>query len=140
LVVLDVDHFKRVNDTYGHQAGDEVLRHVGEALGHVGRDTDLVARYGGEEFAVILPDTGLAEAVNVAERLRAAVAAFPGLVPVTASAGVAVLPGNANEAAELVQAADEALYEAKRSGRDRTCKSRRRRRRKPPVPLMVAGL
>jgi two-component system, cell cycle response regulator len=138
LVVLDVDHFKRVNDTYGHQSGDEVLRHVGEALGHVGRETDLVARYGGEEFAVILPDTGLAEATKVAERLRAAVAAFPGLVPVTASAGVAVLPGNANEAAELIQAADEALYESKRTGRDRTTRSRRRRRRSPEIAVSPA--
>jgi two-component system cell cycle response regulator len=129
LVLLDVDHFKRVNDTYGHQAGDEVLRHVGEALGHVGRETDLVARYGGEEFAVILPDTPVAEAMKVAERLRAAVADFPGLVPVTASAGVAVLPGNANDPPSLVQAADEALYESKRAGRDRTTRSRRRRRK-----------
>ncbi|HEX2700211.1 MAG TPA: GGDEF domain-containing protein [Acidimicrobiales bacterium] len=133
LIVLDVDHFKRVNDTYGHQAGDEVLARVGQALGDAARATDIVARYGGEEFAVILPSSTGADAVRVAERLRAAVGENRGPVAVTVSAGAAVFPVDGSDASALVAAADAALYKAKRQGRDRTVRFRR------PRPLRVAA-
>ena len=125
LVLLDVDHFKRINDTFGHQSGDDVLRNVGAVLA-AGRATDLAARYGGEEFAVLLPACSSADAVAVAERLRAGIAAV-GPPEVTASAGVATLqarPGTkADQGSALVDAADSALYQAKRAGRDRTVRS-----------------
>jgi diguanylate cyclase (GGDEF)-like protein len=133
LIVLDIDHFKKINDTYGHQAGDEVLRHVGHSLRAVGRDVDAVARYGGEEFAIILPSCGASEAVKVSERLRAAVAGGPGPIRVTCSAGVASLPANAGDGTSLVSAADHALYDSKAAGRDRTTRSRRRRRGSAPL-------
>jgi diguanylate cyclase (GGDEF)-like protein len=126
LVVVDVDHFKRVNDTHGHHVGDEVLRHVGKALGGSVRASDLVARFGGEEFVALLPNCGPADACKVAESLRTAVAADGPPVPVTASAGVASYPTQATDGASLFQAADAALYEAKREGRDRTVQAARR--------------
>ena len=119
LVILDVDHFKAINDTYGHQVGDEILQHVGAAIIRAAREADVVARYGGEEFVVLLPDCDADEAVLVAERLRAAIAGgHP--VPVTVSAGVAVAGGPDLDAALLVRNADDALYQSKRDGRDRT--------------------
>lgn len=127
LIVLDVDHFKLVNDRHGHQTGDEVLEEVAWALGQTGRETDIVARYGGEEFAVILPACKAPEAMAVAERLRAAVAGASCPVPVTMSAGVAVFPVDGADASALVRAADTALYKAKRQGRDRTVRYRRPR-------------
>jgi diguanylate cyclase (GGDEF)-like protein len=120
LVMIDIDHFKRLNDEHGHQAGDEVLRNVAAALSCECRDFDTAARYGGEEFAVVLPGCGPDEARLIAERLRQAVAAAPAAVPITASAGVATYPAHAGDADTLVRAADDALYESKRSGRDRT--------------------
>ena len=123
LVMVDIDHFKSLNDTHGHQAGDEVLRNVAAALAIECRDFDTPARYGGEEFAVVLPGCGPDEAFGIAERLRAAVAAAPSVVPITASAGVATFPGQAGDADTLVRAADDALYESKRAGRDRTTSS-----------------
>jgi diguanylate cyclase (GGDEF)-like protein len=120
LVMIDIDHFKRLNDDNGHQAGDEVLRNVAAALSCECRDFDTPARYGGEEFAVVLPGCGPDEALVIAERLRAAVAAAPAVVPITASAGVATYPAHAGDADTLVRAADDALYESKRAGRDRT--------------------
>jgi diguanylate cyclase (GGDEF)-like protein len=120
LVMIDIDHFKRLNDEHGHQAGDEVLRNVAAALSCECRDFDTAARYGGEEFAVVLPGCGPDEARLIAERLRHAVAAAPSTVPITASAGVATYPAHAGDADTLVRAADDALYESKRSGRDRT--------------------
>lgn len=134
LIVLDVDHFKLVNDRHGHQTGDEVLEEVAWALGRAGRETDIVARYGGEEFAVILPACKAPEAMAVAERLRAAVAGAPCPVPVTISAGVAVFPVDGADASALVRSADTALYKAKRQGRDRTVRYRRPR----PRSLSVA--
>ncbi|HUR18396.1 MAG TPA: GGDEF domain-containing protein [Acidimicrobiales bacterium] len=127
LILLDVDHFKAVNDTYGHQAGDEVLRRVGVALADTARGTDVAARYGGEEFAVILPFCSTAEAGAVAERFRAAVAAGAGEIAVTVSAGVATYPRDARDETSLVAAADNALYRAKRTGRDRVVRFRRSR-------------
>jgi diguanylate cyclase (GGDEF)-like protein len=126
LVVVDVDHFKRVNDTHGHHVGDEVLRHVGKALGASVRASDLVARFGGEEFVALLPGCGPADAYKVAENLRTAVAADGPPVPVTASAGVASYPTQATDGTSLFEAADAALYEAKREGRDRTVQAARR--------------
>ncbi|HWG93207.1 MAG TPA: GGDEF domain-containing protein, partial [Mycobacteriales bacterium] len=123
LVMVDIDHFKVLNDTHGHQAGDEVLRNVAAALSCECRDFDTPARYGGEEFAVVLPGCGPEEAVLIAERLRQAVAAAPSVVPITASAGVATYPSHAGDADTLVRAADEALYQSKNSGRDRTTQS-----------------
>jgi diguanylate cyclase (GGDEF)-like protein len=120
LVMIDIDHFKRLNDEHGHQAGDEVLRNVAAALSCECRDFDTAARYGGEEFAVVLPGCGPDEARLIAERLRHAVAAAPSTVPITASAGVATYPAHAGDADTLVRAADDALYESKRGGRDRT--------------------
>lgn len=133
LMMLDVDHFKRFNDQHGHQAGDEVLTLVAKTLRDASRDFDTPARYGGEEFAVILPSCSPKESLPVAERLRALVGKVETLAPVTASAGVATFPNHASDLTSLIKAADEALYESKRAGRDRITRSRRRGRRRAPV-------
>jgi diguanylate cyclase (GGDEF)-like protein len=120
LLLLDVDHFKRYNDTYGHPAGDDVLCTVGRLMRGAVRETDLAARYGGEEFAVLLPDTDAETALLVAERIRAAVAAYPfphADVTVSIGATHGGIAGGTPEA--LVASADGALYAAKRSGRNR---------------------
>ncbi len=119
LLLLDIDHFKRLNDEHGHLLGDEVLRLVGATLRRVCREYDTAARYGGEEFAVILPATGREEAFEVAERLRKAIAEMPTGLGVTASLGVASFPLDAADAEALVRAADDALYSSKRNGRNR---------------------
>lgn len=124
LIMLDLDHFKSINDVHGHPAGDEALRNVAAALTIASRTLDTPARYGGEEFAVILPDCDAGRAVVIADRFRAAVAAAPAAAALTASAGVATFPAQASDAEELVRAADQALLEAKRAGRDRTVSSR----------------
>ncbi len=139
LVVMDLDHFKSVNDTYGHQTGDEVLRQVGAALTATCRAMDLPARYGGEEFVVLLPDCPSHAALEVADRLRRAIREQVTALPVTLSAGVATLPDNAADADRLVAAADSALYEAKGSGRDRTIASSRARPRPTAVRHEGAG-
>lgn len=126
LMMVDVDHFKHFNDTYGHQAGDEVLRQVGAALENGSRDFDTPARYGGEEFAVILPACSSKESLKTGERLRTLVGSVDAVAPVTASAGVATYPVHATDAHDLIKAADEALYESKQAGRDRLTRSRRR--------------
>ncbi|MDP9075449.1 MAG: sensor domain-containing diguanylate cyclase [Actinomycetota bacterium] len=126
LVVLDVDHFKQVNDTLGHPAGDEVLRRVARSLATAAREIDLVARYGGEEFTVILPECSLEDGLRVAERMRSGVSLDAGAAGVTLSAGVACLPDNAIDAAGLIAAADEAMFKSKRAGRDRTTGSNQR--------------
>jgi diguanylate cyclase (GGDEF)-like protein len=120
LLLVDVDHFKLVNDHHGHPMGDEVLRHVGRVLATHGREEDLPARYGGEEFAVILPGCPPEEALGVAERLRAGISGEDAPLRVTASVGAASLHRNAVDAEGLITAADTALYAAKASGRDRT--------------------
>jgi two-component system cell cycle response regulator len=125
LVVLDVDHFKDVNDTLGHQAGDAVLREVGRALSENTKASDLPARYGGDEFVVLLPDCSGPDSYAVAERLRAAVVAGMTTVKVSVSGGTAALPDNAHDGERLVAAADAALYEAKRAGRNRSMRSTR---------------
>jgi diguanylate cyclase (GGDEF)-like protein len=126
LIMLDIDDFKQLNDEHGHLQGDEVLRTVGRVLAEESRGVDEPARYGGEEFAVALPETGLAGAVGLAERIRSRIEAerVPGVngaVPlrVTASVGAASMPANAPNVRDLIAAADAALYEAKRAGKNR---------------------
>jgi diguanylate cyclase (GGDEF)-like protein len=120
VLMVDVDHFKKYNDTFGHLAGDGVLARVAALLREATREVDDVARYGGEEFLVMLPETGMTEALEIAERVRARVAAevFPGR-RITVSIGVSEFPLYGNTPEEVIAAADEALYEAKREGRDR---------------------
>jgi diguanylate cyclase (GGDEF)-like protein len=119
LVVMDIDHFKRVNDRHGHQVGDRVLEEAARRFARQTRATDLVGRIGGEEFALLLPGTEAADALRIAERMRAAVAAEPFAVAgaLTVSAGVCDL-ARAAGAEELFRRADQALYRAKESGRD----------------------
>ena len=122
LVLIDVDRFKELNDTHGHQAGDELLRQVGRLLVENSRDFDTAARYGGDEFALVLPGSSVADALDVAERIRGLL----GDLEATLSLGVASFPKHADDAGSLVQAADEALYESKRAGRNRVTASQRR--------------
>jgi diguanylate cyclase (GGDEF)-like protein len=125
LVMLDLDHFKRLNDNFGHQAGDDVLRQVGAALRTFSRESDTPARYGGEEFMVLLPDCPRQEAFTAAARLRKMIAAIESPTPITVSAGLASYPAHAHSTKGLIHAADEALYAAKRGGRDRAVRSTR---------------
>jgi two-component system, cell cycle response regulator len=118
VVLLDLDHFKTLNDTYGHVVGDNVLRQVAQALRECGREYDTIARYGGEEFAAVLPGCSSALALQVAERLRTAVEGAPTDVPITASCGVATYPYDGIDANGLLSAADQALYAGKRAGRN----------------------
>ena len=123
LIMLDIDHFKSVNDTHGHDAGDSALRVIADALRQELRGVDTAARYGGEEFAIILPQATLEGALVVAERLRARVEGteVPGVRPITASLGVATFPAHASSRDLLVTTADRALYRAKHTGRNRVC-------------------
>jgi diguanylate cyclase (GGDEF)-like protein len=121
-VMLDIDHFKKINDTYGHQTGDEVIREVVNRIRQNCRSSDLLARYGGEEFVLLLPGTG-SDAAALAERVRADVAAFPvptssGPVPVSISVGLSYLDPS-DEIDALLARADKRLYEAKSAGRNR---------------------
>ena len=121
-VLLDLDHFKQINDRFGHGAGDDVLAAVGETLNSALRASDFAGRYGGEEFLILLPDTDSEGAIDAAEKVRAAIAMID--VPqvdreITASLGVAVFPTDALDADTLVRMADRALYAAKGAGRNR---------------------
>jgi two-component system cell cycle response regulator len=118
LIVLDVDHFKQVNDSYGHQTGDLVLREVADALVSQTKALDVVARLGGDEFVILLPGCAHDDALGVAERVRRELARRGGNAPMTMSAGVATYPLHAVDGDALVSAADASLYEAKRRGRD----------------------
>lgn len=125
LVVVDVDHFKAINDTHGHPIGDAVLREIAQRLAATVRSVDRVARMGGEEFGLILVESDRAAALHVAARACAAVRETPVRVgdslvlPMTVSAGVAALPQDARTIATLIAAADKAVYAAKAAGRDR---------------------
>jgi diguanylate cyclase (GGDEF)-like protein len=121
LVMIDIDHFKSVNDEHGHHTGDMALVAVADALRAAVREQDVVARLGGEEFALVLPGTGSDASLQIAERARARVAAHGELgIPLTLSAGLACYPADGHDAEQLMRAADAALYEAKRAGRDRS--------------------
>jgi diguanylate cyclase (GGDEF)-like protein len=126
LLMLDIDRFKEVNDAHGHRAGDRVLQKLAQTCLEVLRNVDVVGRVGGEEFAILLPETASEGAVEVAERLRAAVEAAEVVreegvpIRVTVSIGAATLAGNAN-LDTLMSQADDALYDAKHRGRNRVC-------------------
>lgn len=123
LILLDIDYFKRVNDTHGHDAGDRALRTIADALREEVRGVDTAVRYGGEEFAIILPQAGPEGALVVAERLRSRIerTEVPGVGYITASLGVATFPLDASSRDLLVMTADRALYQAKRTGRNLVC-------------------
>ena len=124
IIMLDLDHFKRFNDTYGHQGGDALLRELGAMLQRSIRGGDIACRYGGEEFTLILPEVTSADAGQRAEHLREAVKTLRAqhhrqpLGPVTVSAGVATYPENGSSGDAVLRAADAALYQAKAGGRD----------------------
>lgn len=128
IIMADVDHFKQYNDSFGHPAGDEVLKKVARLLQSSVRELDCVARYGGEEFCIMLPETGAEGAVILAERIceRVAAAEFPGQ-KITLSLGVASLPANGDTPDAVISAADEALYQAKHEGRNRVVPAAPRR-------------
>jgi diguanylate cyclase (GGDEF)-like protein len=145
IMMADVDHFKAINDTYGHRAGDQVLREVARLVADKLRSIDKAARYGGEELFVMLPETPVAEALSVAERVRSAIEAHsfvvdpeddepPILLRLTASLGVAGMPENAHGLERLVEVADRALYDAKHRGRNRVVVADPEL---APAPLMV---
>lgn len=124
VIMMDIDHFKNVNDNYGHSVGDKVLQAVAESLQSMVREIDIVARIGGEEFAFILPETAIDEAVNMAERLRLKIAEAIVLheekeIRITASFGVSSKPVENETLETLLTRADDALFMAKKKGRDR---------------------
>jgi diguanylate cyclase (GGDEF)-like protein len=129
VLMVDVDFFKKVNDSMGHPAGDELLRRLAAVLSTDLRQTDMIARYGGEEFAVILPETTKSEAMQVAERMRQAVeerinTGTPWPTRVTVSIGVATFPEDGTTGEAVLTAADQAMYVAKRQGRNRVIGAR----------------
>jgi diguanylate cyclase (GGDEF)-like protein len=147
LAIIDIDFFKKVNDSYGHAVGDDVLKAVAKVFQESIRSTDLAARYGGEEFAVLMPETDLDDAMTFAEKIRTLIETTPfptavGPLGVTVSIGLASVPRTKIRAAkELVIAADKALYRAKRGGRNQVQAEKRtdparvtRPRRAEPVP------
>src|SRR5690349_23803277 len=121
LLMIDIDNFKKLNDSFGHDAGDDAIRRISRVLREGTRGIDLAARIGGEEFAVLLVETNQQAGVEVAERLRLAIQSLkiPSAQQITASFGVAECPTDAQTAAGILKAADVALYDAKRAGRDR---------------------
>ncbi len=124
LILLDIDDFKKYNDTYGHPEGDRLLKLIAGTLQETVREHDIVARYGGEEFAVILRDTNNATAAHIAERIRMAVETLPPQAKksrVTISAGIATIPDSAKDQGSLLDAADKLLYFAKNHGKNKVC-------------------
>ena len=123
LVLLDIDHFKTINDAFGHEVGDNALQRIGRAVRHTFRNTDSACRYGGEEFALIFPETPKDEGARLAERLRTLIETLPPNAEVprslTASFGVAAYPEDGNDITSMIRAADRALYLAKANGRNR---------------------
>jgi two-component system cell cycle response regulator len=132
LAMIDIDFFKKVNDTHGHAVGDEVLKAVARLYKETVRSTDLVARYGGEEFAIMMPETELQDGVTFAEQIRAlieqtSIVTQAGPLKITVSIGVASVPlSQVNTAKELIVAADKTLYRAKKGGRNQVQAERRR--------------
>jgi len=125
LLLFDIDHFKRVNDTHGHPAGDEVIRQVARLTKHSARATDICGRYGGEEFAVLLINTSAEQALVFSERLRLAIAEAridtdAGTLSVTISLGISELSSEIKDSAQWIALSDQALYRAKQAGRNRT--------------------
>ena len=122
IILMDIDHFKQYNDTFGHPAGDKVIQNVAKCIGEGRRSTDVAARLGGEEFALILPETQVDGAQIVAEKIREVIrTSLDFEQPITVSMGISALSGAAIKAETLVKEADLALYEAKQAGRDRIC-------------------
>jgi diguanylate cyclase (GGDEF)-like protein len=128
LIFLDVDHFKKYNDTHGHLAGDKLLRKLSDIFNKAVRKSDIVARYGGEEFVIILPSTSKKHAQIVGEKLRRYIESFPfqgrdtqPTGKLTISLGISTYPDDGQERSRLIQRADEAMYQAKNSGRNRVC-------------------
>jgi two-component system, cell cycle response regulator len=126
VLIADIDHFKRVNDLFGHDAGDDVIREFAARLASNFRPRDLACRFGGEEFVVIMPETAASDAMAIAERLRASIEESPFVIglardrlEVTCSVGVAIAAMHEQDGDILLKRADEALYEAKRTGRNR---------------------
>ena len=140
LLMVDLDCFKQLNDTVGHDSGDDALRKLTDGFRSELRGVDTPARFGGDEFAVILPQAYAEGAMLVAERLRARIEQIeiPGFGTLSASIGVASFPADASCRAELVRTADAALYEAKRSGRNRVCAAENSRRRSSADPAMLS--
>jgi diguanylate cyclase (GGDEF)-like protein len=127
LVLLDIDHFKTINDAFGHEVGDNALQRIGRAVRHTFRNTDSACRYGGEEFAMIFPETAKDEGYRLAERLRILIETLPPNAEVprslTASFGVAAFPDDGSDTSSMIRAADRALYLAKANGRNRVEKA-----------------
>ncbi len=127
LLMIDIDHFKNVNDTYGHPVGDKILIELGKVLTDTTRSFDVVSRNGGEEFSVILPDCPHQQALEIAERIRKTVeqnkfeVSSKETISITVSIGVATYPETVSDTVEIVDIADEGLYKAKRTGRNRVC-------------------
>ncbi len=123
IMMLDIDHFKEYNDSFGHQAGDKALQFVAQCIQRERRSADMVARIGGDEFALILPEIDVDGALKVAEKIRTAITSSPSDLqrPLTLSIGISILHGTDIEAEVIVQQADLALYQAKRKGRDQIC-------------------
>jgi two-component system cell cycle response regulator len=142
LAMIDIDFFKKINDTYGHAVGDDVLKQAAVLYRNSVRSTDLVARYGGEEFAVMMPETSLQDGITFAEKIRhlmeeSALETQAGAVPATVSIGVASVPhSRIHSAKELIVAADKALYRAKRGGRNQV---QAEKRRDPGRPTRAKG-
>ena len=126
VIAIDIDHFKKINDLYGHDAGDAALVRLASLLRQACRTGDVVSRFGGEEFILLLPHTTLADAAGIAERIRETVSAttFPFAGTMTISAGVASLTEEGSDRESLIRRADEALYKAKAAGRNRVIMAR----------------
>jgi diguanylate cyclase (GGDEF)-like protein len=123
ILMLDIDDFKSINDTYGHQAGNEVLKAIARSLSENCREYDTIARYGGEEFAIILHSTKIENAVSLSERIRGAVSSLvttPLTKTITISIGIATFPAHADTADDLIKKADLALYHSKKNGKNRS--------------------
>jgi diguanylate cyclase (GGDEF)-like protein len=128
VLLIDIDHFKQINDTYGHQIGDDVLKNLGKLIPETLRENDIVARYGGEEIFAILPNTSDSDAIIAAERLRHKIESTALIKDnkvnkdeaknITVSIGLAAVGYGVNEASELIKKADSALYSAKQRGRN----------------------